>query len=589
MDKIVFLIPPLSGEGIYNSENFQRRPFDFVSANIAVSVLLCKYNVEFFDFDLDGAFISPTYISALQNAVSLVIYATEGHPKSLIDKYVSAAPCPILIIGPGSYQYENLDCFILVGEPEFDILNIIEDIIQSNGVCSDKKRIVDKFGDIDLLPFSDHSALDKLLSREGYPSILLSRGCNNSCIFCHSNDFYVPGKKLCRRRSISKILDEIRQLKNLGVSFFHIECESITNKIPDEYIDNLLDEIRTENIAFSTFCNIVPLTNGEFVRNLYTSGCRFIFIGIESYDNNTLKKLKKPHNNVQIETAIKNLCGTGIQFGIGFLPFNPYTTIDTLTTDMKFLRRLVSEEFSHPLNICCFANVCTMTEEYSFELAISNLYRKFNIIFDTKVRTQIVSWEKHEHIYPERYTPKSNFFDSASLMEELILLCKENQTMNNIKINKVGKSDAQFLYDLMNNESIMTVLNEVPTVINVWVDAIIEWERDSDEEDYIIFDELIPIGWLGINGLSSKDKKAYIKVIALIPFYQKRGIGQYVINQIKENLKLRGYVSIGLYTDQSNVQAQHCYSKCGFDVTDKTVQKMSNGAIVRRYKMEITL
>ena len=158
--------------------------------------------------------------------------------------------------------------------------------------------------------------------------------------------------------------------------------------------------------------------------------------------------------------------------------------------------------------------------------------------------------------------------------------------MNNIKINKVKKSDAQFLHDLMNNESIMAVLNEVPTAINVWTDAIMEWEQDPDEEDYIIFDELVPIGWLGLNGLSSEDKKAYIKVIALIPSYQKRGIGQYVINQIIENLKLRGYVSIGLYTDQSNVQAQCCYLKCGFDVTDKIVQKMSNGTYVRRYKME---
>ena len=120
----------------------------------------------------------------------------------------------------------------------------------------------------------------------------------------------------------------------------------------------------------------------------------------------------------------------------------------------------------------------------------------------------------------------------------------------------------------------------------VWADAIIEWGQDSDEEDYIIFDELVPIGWLGLNGLYSEDKKAYIKVIALIPSYQKRGIGQYVINQIIENLKLRGYVSIGLYTDQSNVQAQRCNLKCEFDVTDKIVQKMSNGTYVRRYKME---
>jgi len=158
-----------------------------------------------------------------------------------------------------------------------------------------------------------------------------------------------------------------------------------------------------------------------------------------------------------------------------------------------------------------------------------------------------------------------------------------------IKINKVQESDAQFLYELMNNESVMSVLNEVPTAIKLWSDAIIEWGQDSDEENYIIFNKLEPIGWVGINGLSSEEKQAYIKVIALIPTYQKCGIGQYVINQIIENLKLRGYGSIGLYTDKSNVQAQHCYKKCGFQVTDEISQKMSNGAIVNRYKMEITL
>lgn len=161
--------------------------------------------------------------------------------------------------------------------------------------------------------------------------------------------------------------------------------------------------------------------------------------------------------------------------------------------------------------------------------------------------------------------------------------------MRNIKLNWVEKDDAQFLHNLMNNESVMAALNEVPTTIGVWMDGIAEWEQDTDEEDYIIFDESTPIGWLGINGLSSEEKRVYIKVIALIPSYQKRGIGQYVVHQMIEDLKMRGYVSLGLYTDQSNIQAQRCYSKCGFDVTDKTIQNMSNGAMISRYKMERTL
>ena len=158
--------------------------------------------------------------------------------------------------------------------------------------------------------------------------------------------------------------------------------------------------------------------------------------------------------------------------------------------------------------------------------------------------------------------------------------------MKNIKIIKVNEGDSQFLQELMNNESVLTSLNEVPTTIEVWTDAISEWEQDADEEDFIIFDDSMPIGWLGINGLSTNEKKAYIKMIALLPKYQNSGIGQYVINNLIENLKLQGYVSIGLYTDQSNMQAQQCYTKCGFEVTAMIEQKMSNGAVVKRYKMD---
>ena len=54
--------------------------------------------------------------------------------------------------------------------------------------------------------------------------------------------------------------------------------------------------------------------------------------------------------------------------------------------------------------------------------------------------------------------------------------------------------------------------DEIPTQLSNWIDAISAWNCDSDEEDYIIFDGETPIGWLGINGLLSEDKIAYIKM-----------------------------------------------------------------------------
>ena len=109
--------------------------------------------------------------------------------------------------------------------------------------------------------------------------------------------------------------------------------------------------------------------------------------------------------------------------------------------------------------------------------------------------------------------------------------------MDSIRIVDANEENARFLFELMNDEFLIDVLNEVPTTIDVWIDAIKELNQDPDEEDYIIFDDIIPIGWVGINGLSAEDKKAYIKMIVLLPRYQNKGIGRYVIGKIIERLK----------------------------------------------------
>ena len=160
--------------------------------------------------------------------------------------------------------------------------------------------------------------------------------------------------------------------------------------------------------------------------------------------------------------------------------------------------------------------------------------------------------------------------------------------MENIEIRKVTATDAEFLHRLMNDEYIIERLNEIETTIDIWVSAITEWENDPDEEDYIVYDDTIAIGWLGINNLLSSNKQAYIKMIALWPKYQGRGIGKYVISQAIENLRLRGYSSVGLYTDLSNFVAQGCYRKCGFEITDTKIENMSNGKNIERIKMEIS-
>lgn len=161
--------------------------------------------------------------------------------------------------------------------------------------------------------------------------------------------------------------------------------------------------------------------------------------------------------------------------------------------------------------------------------------------------------------------------------------------MDSIKLRIVDDNDAQFLYSIMNDNTILGALNEVPTQLCDWEDAIREWNIDDDEEDYIICDGETPIGWLGINGLSSTDKIAYLKIAVIFPNYHNKGIGHRCINRVIGMLRNRNYTKVALYTNQDNRKAQACYRKCGFEITETLTEEMSNGELVARYKMELDL
>lgn len=161
--------------------------------------------------------------------------------------------------------------------------------------------------------------------------------------------------------------------------------------------------------------------------------------------------------------------------------------------------------------------------------------------------------------------------------------------MHNIKLRAVSDEDAKFLTFIMNTDTVLDALNELPTQLEDWVDAIREWSRDSDEEDYIICDDKTPIGWLGINSLESANKVAYLKLAAILPNYHNKGIGYHAISQVMDMLRQRNYRKVALYTDQENYKARACYSKCGFTVTETFMEEMANGKTVARCKMELVL
>lgn len=159
--------------------------------------------------------------------------------------------------------------------------------------------------------------------------------------------------------------------------------------------------------------------------------------------------------------------------------------------------------------------------------------------------------------------------------------------MCSITIRKVEKTDSAFLCELMNHPALMHRLHQTATTCQDWAEAIRLWAQDKDEQGFILCDSNLPIGWFGVNGLQSTDKKAYLKIAVLLPDYQGKGIGSAFLSQLLMDLKAAGYSSVGLFVDCDNSRAQRCYQKCGF-VTVDTVEERGwpDGSAAMQYEME---
>ncbi len=153
---------------------------------------------------------------------------------------------------------------------------------------------------------------------------------------------------------------------------------------------------------------------------------------------------------------------------------------------------------------------------------------------------------------------------------------------------EISAGSAGFICGLMNDEAVMRALNEVPTDIAVWEADIGGGNESGDEASFIICVGGERAGWLCIRDLMSYTQRVYLKMLAILPEFQGRGIGAAAIGIVTERLAREGYLSFDLHTNKDNTAALKCYKKCGFEIIGSVTQKMSDGALVPRYFMRRT-
>ena len=139
--------------------------------------------------------------------------------------------------------------------------------------------------------------------------MLTSRGCPFSCVFC----LRVMGKAV-RRRSPESIIDEIDfAVKEYGAHTLNFADEVFlfNNAETRKILKNFIDRGIPRKIRWSGLTR-ADLVDRELIKLAKKAGCYRLEIGVESGNDDILRKINKNTNVRQIRAAVRIIKDEGI-------------------------------------------------------------------------------------------------------------------------------------------------------------------------------------------------------------------------------------------------------------------------------------
>ncbi len=196
--------------------------------------------------------------------------------------------------------------------------------------------------DIDIIPFPAYDLFK--MSRYPQHRLTTSRGCPFNCVFCNSKSIWTSR---WRKRSARNILDEIKlQLGSFGNKTIAFNDDSFN--IDAKRVLEFCDLIVAEKLDFLWSTSIrVDLITPEIARKMRQTGCYNVSIGIESANNEVLKRMNK-HNTIEkIDSGIQILRNEGIDVMGQFMIGNPGDTLETVRESIAYAKqsKLTGVEF----------------------------------------------------------------------------------------------------------------------------------------------------------------------------------------------------------------------------------------------------
>lgn len=204
--------------------------------------------------------------------------------------------------------------------------------------------------------------------------------CTGKCSFCTERKGPIVYKP------VKQIVDEIAYVaETFGIKKIFITDDNIldpNNSIAKERVRQLCLEIQKLNLPLVFECYIKAISlkdcaeDHELLKLMSDTGFKTIFVGLEAGNNQDLVLYNKFTTVDDNETIIKMLHLHDIVPLIGFINFNPYSTLLTLKQNYHFLMRIRSTNLFQ--YVCSFLRVHKYTAIYEKMVTDGLITHDFN-------------------------------------------------------------------------------------------------------------------------------------------------------------------------------------------------------------------
>lgn len=255
------------------------------------------------------------------------------------------------MVGMNALNDPNIDIAVK-GEGEITIIELLNAIDSGsslnniNGIAFKKNLQVienpprEYIDDLGSLCFPYKFAPSVLKDYDKYPksafsNIFITRGCPNNCFFCGSRNIW---SRRIRTRPVDHVIEEIKYLQGLGINRIQFIDDIFGGTKGNIY--QLCNSIIQNCPGLKWSCEVhVNLVDGKIVDLMKMAGCYYIQIGVESGNNEMLKRIRKGYTIDKALSAAKIINKSGIVLTGFFIVGLPEETEKSLNDTFEAMKR----------------------------------------------------------------------------------------------------------------------------------------------------------------------------------------------------------------------------------------------------------